>query len=172
MPARVLVYCKKPVAHLTAEMLLRELRDADLMTLAECLDLPGGEEAAVREMWRHLRMTPETGTLDGLAISWHATQRPIVVEAGPPLPGEIDEMLEHLPRSSAIGEERVRDHLGATREVVGFDMGIDGSLDLAATISEVLAFFVAEQGDGIVWFFGREFAAPDDRCATLWSTEA
>ena len=69
------------------------------------------------------------------------------------------------------GAERVREHLKATREIVEFQMGIPGSLELAATIAEVLAFHVAEEGDGIVWFYHREFAAPDRRAATLWKTE-
>ena len=42
-------------------------------------------------------------------------------------------------------------------------MGIDGSLHLAATISEVVAFYLAERGDGIVWFYHREFASPESR---------
>ena len=44
---------------------------------------------------------------------------------------------------------------------------VAGSMHLAATIAEVLAFFVAERGDGVVLFYGREFAAPDDRGKTL-----
>ena len=46
----------------------------------------------------------------------------------------------------------------------------DPRLHLAATISEVLAFYLAERGDGIVWFYHRDFASPDDRATTLWQT--
>lgn len=50
-------------------------------------------------------------------------------------------------------------------------MGLDGSQHLAATLAEVIAFYLAERGDGIIWFYHREFAAPDDRGTALWQTE-
>lgn len=59
------------------------------------------------------------------------------------------------------------DALDATTEVIEFEPGIPGSMHLAATICEVLAFFVAERGDGVVLFYGRDFAAPDNRGKTL-----
>lgn len=170
MPARVLVFCKRSVADVTAEMLVNELRGADLMTLAEDLNLPEGEEAAVDEMWTHLRIEPAGGTVKGLEIHWHERQRPIQIECGPPLPGEIDETLENLPDSDSPGAARVRAHLAATCEIVAMEMGLDGSNHLAATISEVLAFKLAEQGDGIVWFYYRDFASPEDWATTLWQT--
>ncbi|MCX5744322.1 MAG: hypothetical protein NT062_17670 [Proteobacteria bacterium] len=64
----------------------------------------------------------------------------------------------------------MREHLSKSVEVVGFELGASGSLHLGATISEVLAFYVAEQGEGVVWFYAREFASPHDRGATLWQT--
>ena len=172
MPARVLVYCKKPLARLTTDMLVAELRNADLMTLAEALSLPEGEVAAVKHMWGCFRLvTDDPSSIDGAEIHWHETHRPIQIRRAPPLDGEIDETLENLPAGGGAGAERVREHLKATREIVEFEMGIPGSLELAATIAEVLAFHVAEEGDGIVWFYHREFAAPDRRAATLWKTE-
>jgi hypothetical protein len=84
--------------------------------------------------------------------------------------GEIDETLENLPPSKAPGAARVRAHLAATREIVELQMGHDGSLHLAATISETLAYHLAARGEGIVWFYHRDFASPDDRGATLWRT--
>jgi len=151
-------------------MLVQELRSADLMTLAECLDLPEGEEAAVEQMWTRFRVEPAGGPIDGLEIHWHERQRPIQVRCGPPLDGELEETLEELPPSDLPGAARVREHLAGTREVVELEMGVDGSLHLAATISEVLAFYLAQRGDGIVWFYHRDFASPEDRAATLWQT--
>lgn len=172
MPARVLVYCKSSVLHVTREMLDRELRDADLTTLVETLELPEGEEEAVEEMWKHYELeASSTAEGGGAEIRWHARQRPIQISWRAPLDGEIEETLEDLPDSDSPGAERVRRHLAATREVVSFEMGIDGSNHLAATISEVLSFFFAEQGDGLVWFYHRDFASPDDRGETLWATE-
>lgn len=168
MPERVLVFCRKSVAGLTPAMLVEALRDADLMTLAECLELPGGEAAAVKAMWKYFRLAQDdAGDIDGVELHWHEQHRPIQVRRGPPLPGELAEVSEGLEKLKSKGAKRVRAHLKETIEVVEFEMGIHGSLDLAATISEVLAFFVAERGDGIVLFYNREFAAPDDRGATL-----
>ena len=168
MPARVLVFCRKSVAGLTPAMLVDELRNADLMTLAECLDLPGGESAAVKAMWKYFRLEEDDPRdIDGIELHWHKQHRPIQVRRGPPIPGELEELREGLDKLKSKGAKRVRKHLEETVEVIEFEMGIPGSLDLAATISEVLAFFVAERGDGIVLFYNREFAAPDDRGATI-----
>lgn len=49
--------------------------------------------------------------------------------------------------------------------------GPDHRRGLAATIAEVLAFYVAREGDGLVWFYHREFAAPESPGTTLWMTE-
>ncbi|MGC4119854.1 MAG: hypothetical protein QM765_35815 [Myxococcales bacterium] len=168
MPARILVFCKKSVDHVTAKMVTEELKLADLCTLAETLDLPEGEEAAVDAMWEQFQIASEGGSLNGAELHWHASQRPVQVRVGPPVAGELEETMELLPKNK--GGKRVRSHLEQTRFVVEFEMGIDGSNHLAATISEVTAFLFAEQGDGLVWFFHREFAAPDDRGATLCVT--
>ena len=171
MPARVFVYCKRSVGDVTAQMLADEIRQADLMTLAEVLDLPEGETAAVREMRKHFRIEPAGGTVKKLDIHWHESQPPIQIECGPPLDGEIQETLdESLPKSDLPGAARVRAHLAATTELVHFRLGVPGSMHLAATITEVVAFYLAERGDGIIWFYHRDFASPDDRAATLWQT--
>lgn len=168
MPERVLVFCKKSVAGVTPAELVDELRAADLMTLAEVLDLPGGEEAAVRAMWACFRLEhADPRELDGVELHWHPQQRPIQVRRGPPLHDELAELLDGMTERAAQGSERVRAHLEQVTEIVEFELGIPGAHHLAATITEVLAFFVAERGAGIVLFYGREFAAPDDRGATL-----
>ena len=74
-----------------------------------------------------------------------------------------------LPESDEPGVTRLRAHLSATKEVVSIEMGISGAEHLAATISEVLAFYLAERGDGVVWCYEREFVAPDDRTVALWT---
>ena len=116
----------------TADMLVDELREVDLMTLAESLDLPEGEEAAVEEMLRHLRCEPVGGTIQGLEIHWHEHQRPIEVECGPPRPGEMDETLDELPDSDLPEAIRIREHLATTTQVVSLvTFGFLGdSLDL------------------------------------------
>jgi len=49
-------------------------------------------------------------------------------------------------------------------------MAVADSNHLGATIGEVLAFFLAETGDGLVWFYRRDWASPDDRGAIIWTT--
>jgi hypothetical protein len=170
VPERVLVFCKRSVAGLTASELVRELRDADLMTLAEVLQLPEGEEEAVRTMWQCFRLEPaDASDLDGIELHWHAEQRPIQVRRGPPLHDEVSELLEGMKELVPKSLKRVREHLEKTVEVVEFELGIPGAHHLAATITEALAFFVAERGDGLVLFYHREFASPDARGDTLLS---
>lgn len=170
MPERVLVFCKKSVAGLAASELVRELRDADLMTLAEVLELPEGEAAAVKTMWKCFRVEPaDAKDLDGLELHWHAEQRPIQVRRGPPYEDEREDLVEGMKELVPKSRARVREHLAKSVEVVAFELGIHGAHHLAATITETLAFFVAERGDGLVLFYHREFAAPDARGATLLS---
>lgn len=170
MSARVLVFCKEPVARVTAAMLHAELRDADLMTLAEVHELPEGEVAAVGEMWKRFHLDGSGGSFE---ITWHATQRPIQLEVGPPLDGELEETLGALPpATSSPAARRVRDHVAASQTVVSFELGVEGSFHLAGTLTEVLAFFLAELADGLVWFYFREWASPDARGEVLLWTEA
>jgi hypothetical protein len=178
MPARVTVYCTRSVADLTREMMRDELDQADLVTLAEALDLPEGEEAAVRAMQPHLRVEGgrdqhgnASARFDYIEVYWKAGEsRPIQIERTTDVATDIAETLENLPASNAAGAQRVRAHLARTIEIVYFEMGISDSLHLGATLSEVLAFFVAERGDGLVWFYHRDWAAPDDRGTNLWTT--
>jgi hypothetical protein len=53
---------------------------------------------------------------------------------------------------------------------VYLEMRIDDSLHLGATLAEVVAFFIAEQGDGLVWFYHRDWASPDDPSTTIFTT--
>lgn len=175
MAARVVVYCKKCVPHLTVEALRREIDNADLMTLAECLDLPDGEEEAVTAMLRRLRIeAPDAiaGDFRYAEVHWKPKGRPIQIRREDASDAEIEETLGELPpSSSSAGAQRVREHLAETREIVELEMGINDSLDLGATLAEVLAFYIAEEGDGMVWFYHRDFAAPDDRAANILVTE-
>lgn len=172
MPARVLVFCTQPVPRTTAAELEAALHGADLLTLAECHDLPEGEYAAVDELWRHFRIdTPDASDVLAADIAWHAEQRPVQLSIGPPIPGELQETLdEWLTHAETPAVKRVRDHVSRTVTIVSFEMGIPGSNHLAATITEVLAFHFAERADGLVWFYHRDFVSPDDRGATLLTT--
>lgn len=168
MPARVLVFCNKPVKPFTEKAMRAALDDADLYTLAEALELPEGEEAAVDAMYEVLKIEATPAFAE---IFWHREQRQIQIVHDTDVAGEVAETLENLPTSRSRGAKRVREHLAKTGAIVAFELGISGSLHVAATITEVLAFSFAEEADGLVWFYHREFASPDDRGKTLWKTE-
>lgn len=171
MPERILVFCRKSVSTLRPAELERELREHDLETLAEVLELPEGEDAAVAKMWSLFRMElASADDIDGVEIHWSDTQRPIQISRGPPLDGELVETLGAIGDGDSAEHACTREHVSNTVEIIAFEMSIHGSHHLAATISEALAFFVAERGDGLVWFYRREFASPDDRGTPLLMT--
>jgi hypothetical protein len=173
MPARVTVYCKRSVASLTGAALRGELDEADLMTLAESLELPEGEEAAVEAMLPHLRVVAEGAPFTYGEVHWKPAGRPIQIErVVDDAPAHLAELLEEgLPEARTAGAKRVAKHLRECQEIVYLELGIDDSMHLGATLAEVLAFYIAEQGDGLVWFYHREWASPGDRGKTLWTTE-
>ncbi|MFO0617200.1 MAG: hypothetical protein U0414_31675 [Polyangiaceae bacterium] len=169
MPARVTVYCRRSVAHLRRADLEAEIEAADLMTLAEALDLPEGEEAAVEAMRPHLRWGGDEGSVDAVELHWKPEGRPIQIErvddAGA-VRADVDEVLEALDEDEEAAG--VCEHLRGVREIVYFEMGIDDSMHLGATLTEVLAFFVADAGDGLVDFYRRDWASPNDRAENLY----
>ena len=74
--ARVRVFCKNSVAGLTPTLLVDEVRDADLMTLAEVLEMPGGEAATVKAMLKHFRLEhDDANDIDGVELHLHAKHR-------------------------------------------------------------------------------------------------
>jgi hypothetical protein len=169
MPARINVYCRKSVAHLTPEMFRHELSMADLFTLAECLHLPEGEEAAVKAMRPHLRVEGEAPFVYA-EVHCKPEGRPIQISRRVDVEGELIETIENLPLSETPGAQQVKEQLRLTKEIVHFEMGISDSNHLGAVLAEVLAFFIAEQGEGLVWFYHRDWASPTDRGANLWNT--
>jgi hypothetical protein len=162
------------VAHLTPAALRAELDLADLYTLAECLDLPDGEEAAVDAMRPFLRVEGDPDPEFVYAeVHWKKEGRPIQIErvADPKrVREEVDETIENWLTSQEPGPRRVAEHLRSVCEVVDLEMGIGDSLHLGATLAEVIAFRIAEEGDGLVWFYHRDWASPDDRGVTLFTT--
>jgi hypothetical protein len=170
------VYCRRADVQLDPDDLFRAVDEADLMTLAEVLDLPEGEEAAVEAAEPYLSAE---WAGDAVNFYWKAG-RPLRVEVlhGDRATDDVAELVENLPSTSSDGsdgaagsdgEQRVRAHLRETRSIVYIQMGIDDSNHLGATIGEVLAFHIAEQADGIVRFYDREWAAPADRGVAIWT---
>src|SRR5262245_26599448 len=118
MPARINVYCRCADFRLDLQAMLNEIKVADLMTLAEDLNLPEGEEAAVEAIWPHLRVV-RIGSM--VEVHWKPDGRPIQIEVahGDKVAAFIDELIqEELPPSDEPGAHRVRVHLRQTRSIV------------------------------------------------------
>ncbi|MEW2386305.1 hypothetical protein AB0873_30090 [Micromonospora sp. NPDC047707] len=174
------VYCRRQVS-LEAEAMRRELDVADLWTLAEALELAEDElDAAVESMFRHLRVEPAGDGRAWIEVHWKPEGRPIQIGSVTDKRQIADMLEESLPAAtgpgaaSATGEPgpptRVRTHLRQCQQIVNFELSIDDAQHLGATIGEVLAFFIAGAGEGLVWFFGQGWAFLDDRAATIWTT--
>jgi hypothetical protein len=167
------VYCRRQV-RLDAEAMRRELDVADLWTLAEALDLDDDElDTAIESMIGNLRVESADDGGAQIQVHWKPEGRPIqisTVTGGQALEQIAETLEEFLPPGTDPDLVRIRWHLNQCQQVVNFEMGIDDAQHLGATIGEVLAFFVAETGDGMVWFFDRDWVSPDDRAATIWTT--
>ena len=166
MPARVNVFCKRAV-EINAEWLRQVLAGADLMTMAEFLDPPPeDEEALVDEMWELFRIDRAAPPLE---LYWSKEHRPIQLSIYDDelRSGVISETIDEVDDDSP-GAERVRQHVAETKQIVGFELGFAGADGLGGILVEELAYAIAEKGDGLIWFWHRAFASPEDRCATIW----
>lgn len=168
MSAWIDVYCHAADVRLDVDAMLHELERADLMTLAEHLDLPEGEEAAVEEMWRYLRLVRVEDTVN---VCWRHGGRPMQLRVvrGADAAAHVTALKDQLPPSDDAGARRVLAHLSRTTSIVNIDMALDDANHLGATVGEVLAFFIAELGDGLIYFYGRDWASPTDRASSLWA---
>jgi hypothetical protein len=84
--------------------------------------------------------------------------------------GTIAETIDEIDDDSS-GAKRVRQHVVATRQIVGFELSFDGADHLGGILVEELAYAIAERGAGLVRFWHRAFASPDDRTAAIWQPE-
>src|SRR5262249_29235856 len=111
MPARVTVYCRRTISHLTPAALRAELDAADLYTLAECLELPEGEEAAVDAMRPLLRIEGQADSeLSYAEVHWKEEGRPIQIERVADegsVRTDVDEVIENWLDSEEPGARRV-----------------------------------------------------------------
>jgi hypothetical protein len=170
MPARVNVYCKTSVASVRAVDLRRELETADLMILAEVLELPEGEEAAVAKLRAHLRVVAGDGTFERADVHWSPGRRSIQITREEDPEAELATLLDDLPDDHSPGAERVRAHIADTVEVVHIELGFDAAEGLGGIVTEVLAYYLAERGDGLVCFYHSDWAAPTDRTQLIWKS--
>jgi hypothetical protein len=55
---------------------------------------------------------------------------------------------------------------------VNIEMGGADAGDSGTAFGGLLAFSLAEAGDGLVWLFDRDWVAPGERAVTVWAPEA
>jgi hypothetical protein len=105
-------------------------------------------------------------------VHWKKEGRPIQIErvTGDRVATDVEETIENSLTSEDPGARRVVEHLRGVTEIVYLEMGINDSLHLGATLAEALAFFIAAQGNGLVWFYHRDWASPNDRGASIFTT--
>ncbi|MET7771845.1 hypothetical protein [Nocardia sp. NPDC005366] len=163
------VYCESRI-ELDVKELRDELATADLRTLAKAV-FDSDEEAAraLEAATRNLRIERYGAEIE---VRWKSAGRPLQIRAvsGAAAEGDIAEVLaERLPAASGPGPDRVRAQLARSQQVVYLEMAANDAKGLGAVFGEVLAFRLAAAGDGLVWLFDREWAAPDDRAVPIWS---
>lgn len=163
------MYCGSQV-ELDVEQLRDELAMADLLTLAEAVyDTDEAAADAVAMATKYLRIERYGAEIE---VHWKSVGRPLQIRAvsGSAAEKDIAEVLtDRLPAATGPGPDRVRAQLARTRQVVYLEMGGTDAKGIGAVLGEIIAFRLAEAGDGLVWLFDREWAAPDNRGAAIWS---
>jgi len=142
-------YCKKSVAELTPEQLLRGIRSADLHTIAEDYDL---SDAVIADALRQLRIETATrGSSQYFRICYRPDgQRQIDLERWPTAE-EVEavkaEVLQELEGEPLF--EKVSAHLGQTVDIVSASFGSSQEEGMAPVIASEAVRWLAEQFDGI-----------------------
>jgi hypothetical protein len=158
------------VLPLTADQVRRALDDSDLYTLGEVFDF---EEEAIDAALSELEVKPgrNSGNASVLELHCNAGGRPVCVWAYEPekVQEQVREALEGIPsKSKDPGAERVRQHLSQTRSVIAVELGLAQIDTVAEVLATALGYWFAEQGDGLIDFYGNEWQTPDDR-TTVWA---
>ncbi len=152
MPAWITVYCRERLDSLGADELLRGIRGGDpealagvdYWTLAEDY---GVDEDQVDRALAQLAVVEdgsdweirysEAGERSVVVHRWFSTER--VAE-------EIEEVLERLEPS----DEDIVEHLRASREVVGIELGFSQFEDMGVVIAYEVARYLMQKLDGLI----------------------
>jgi len=163
LPARVQVYCRRPVT-LTVGALRQLVADTDWETLAEHDDLDDDVIAA--------SLPVRVAAGDDAAPCWTADleygqgRRSIQLsyDDEPAVIAErLEELEELLDEHHPDMADQLLERLAPTVADFGFEMGLDQPADLGGLIAAVVAFWIAEAGDGLIDFYGDEWYAASDR---------
>lgn len=163
----VVVYCNKSVADLRDADLLRELRSADLLMLAEAAGLEDEVAERAAEQLRFERTVTNSGFLS-TELHYGAQLRPIQIRRDSAPLEATQEVIDTLPDIIHPGLASIRRHLHSTVECVSFELSAEAAQGMADILVEVLAFFVAQRGAGIVNFYGNAWFSPENRRRSIW----
>lgn len=150
------VFCRRPVV-LEPARISDVLEDADLDDPAEARAEPAADAGAL------------------LDVHYGASGRPLQISAasGREAEAQITETMAEFPiESQEAGVLLVREHLNMCVQVVNIEMEAGAAGDLCRTLGGELAYAIAADGDGLVWFFDRDWVSPSDRATTLWTNPA
>lgn len=154
MAARATIWCKKPVTIGLAE-LYRELASIDWYTLGEGWGL---DEDAVEEALGGLAIAGEG--LDDAEVRW-GPGRPLQIRS---ITGaDLEEMRAEQDKVPASATEAV------SSAVQGWDLELGWSQieGFGGALAFVVAFALAESGDGVIDFYGEQWFAAADRSTPL-----
>ncbi|WP_157514145.1 hypothetical protein [Nocardia concava] len=160
------VYCQESI-RLDGDEIRRWIETADLWTWAETLyDEDELAEAAAESVLTNLRVQAET-TID---VYWTESGRPLQISVSPAAAEDISEVVnEALSTADGPGPALIRDHLAAVRHVINIEMSAADSMSMGAVLGEIVALEIAAVGNGLVWFFGKDWVSPEDRAGTVWN---
>ncbi|MQA95283.1 MAG: hypothetical protein GEV11_11790 [Streptosporangiales bacterium] len=158
------VFCRTPV----------EPDPAALHRVLDDLDLAAA--AGVRHGLPDLRVETARDAGASIDVHYRADGRPIQLSTlvGREAAGQVTETLAELPlESKEAGVLLVREHLNMCVQVINIELDAAAEGDLGTVLGTVLgaelAYAIAEDGDGLVWLFDREWISPADRTTPVWT---
>ncbi|MEV6067463.1 hypothetical protein AB0L82_12995 [Nocardia sp. NPDC052001] len=162
------VYCRESVELDGAEV-WDWISSADLWTLAEGFFENDAEvEDALEHALVNLRIDADAEVSVGWKTEgrgmrvWHALGADVVAQVG-------EVLGEHLIDAVGPGPDRIRAHLAETTQVVNIEMSVEDSHRLGAVFGSVIALRIAEEAEGLVWYFDQEWVDPHKPAETLWT---
>jgi hypothetical protein len=151
MAQRHSVYLKRSAAHVTADQVLRSIRDVEWDLVAEACDVPG---ARISEADEHLRVE-WVGPSGVFCCNLHyrpGDQRPVRIEGWQTsdiAAGVIEEAIDNLD-TKARWYAKVRAFLGVCVDTVSASYGSARGEEMAPILGSQVCLWLAQQFDGII----------------------
>ncbi|MGV9408802.1 hypothetical protein ACWDOP_02715 [Nocardia sp. NPDC003693] len=160
------VYCRETI-RLEPERIRGWIEVADLATWAETVyDDDELAAAAADSVAANLRVHPGSP----LEVHWTESGHPLLISVNTIPAEEVSEILDEvIAEATGPGPERIRDHLAAVRLAINIEMSAADSRSMGAVLGEIVALELAAAGDGLVWFFDKDWVSPEDPADTVWT---